>query len=415
MRIGFVATHLGGLDGMSLQMANWADVLGRLGYDVVCCASELDPFGPPGMLVPEMHANHPVNRSAQRLAFGGTDLVPETQHEIQQRARGLKIKLEAFVEDFGPALLVIPDVLSVPVNVPLAVALNEVLTETGIPAIARHHSFYWQYDRYLAHRIPEILRRSFPLVLPTVRHVVTSTVMQRELQVRHGIEAITIPHVYEFETPPPPADDFGRGFRADLGLGPDDVVILLPAHPLIPKSADRVIDLVQMLGQRRRFRLVVTGAPGEDPDDGYFEWLLDRAVSGGIDAHFIGDRIGRERRDGPERIYTLWDAYRQADLAACLSYDASTGGLCAAALYYRLPLIVNRHACYRADIAPAGVQAIEFDEYMTARTAVDVLDLLEDRDRREAMVTENYQVGLTNFSFATLERGLTQVLAEFGD
>ena len=413
MRIGFVATRLAGVDGVSLETSKWVTVLRRMGHEIFYCAGELDPYGPPGMLVSEMHFKHPVIREVQQLAFGGTDLRPELSQEIQRKGHGLKLRVQAFIEDFNLDVLVVQNALTIPMNIPLGVGLYEAINETGIPTIIHHHDFYWERERFLVHRIPSILRLAFPPDLPSVQHVVISTVMQRELQVRRNIDAVYIPNVFDFESQPPPPDDYSNNFYEDMGFGPDDRVVLQPTRLIARKSIDRAIELVQMLGNHRRYQFVITGEPGDEPGP-YFEWLFDKAVRAGIDVHFIGDRITAHRttRDG-ERTYTLWDVYPQADLVTYLSHYEGFGNALVETLYYRRPLVANRYPQYRADIAAVGVQAIEIDEFVTPATALEVLELLDDPQRVERMTEHNFQVGQEHFSYAVLERKLTMLLDRF--
>jgi mannosylglucosylglycerate synthase len=414
MRIGFVSTRLAGLDGVSLEAAKWVQVLKKMGHECFYCAGELDPYGPPGMLVPEMHFQHPVVGEVQRLAFSGTDIMPELNAEIQRKARGLKLKVEAFIEDFKLDVLVVQNALTIPMHISLGVALVAAISETEIPTIAHHHDFYWERERFLVHRIPSILRLAFPPHLPMMQHVVISTVMQRELQARRNIDATYIPNVFDFAHPPDPPDDYSDGFRADMGFKPDDVVFLQPTRLVARKSIERGIDLVRLLGNGR-YKYVLTGSEHDEPGP-YFEWLLDEAVRSGTDMYFIGDRIGERRgRNGDgEKVYRLWDVYPQADLVTYPSNYEGFGNALIETLYFRRPLVTNTYPVYRADIKPAGVDAIEINEVVTAATAVDVLELLNDPARSERMIEHNYQVGQEHFSLQVLERKLTALLEKIG-
>ncbi|NLX11343.1 MAG: glycosyltransferase family 4 protein, partial [Chloroflexi bacterium] len=400
MRIGFVATRLAGVDGVSLETAKWVAVLRRMGHEAFYCAGELDADGPPGMLVPEMHFQHPMVQGIQRRAFDGTAILPDLNAEIQQQADGLASRLYAFIEDFRLDVLVVQNASAIPMQLPLGVAIHDVIEKTRIPAIAHHHDFYWERERFMVNRIPHVLRHAFPAVLPSIQHVVISTVMQRELEIRYGVEATYIPNVFDFEHPPAPPDEFSQGFRADMGFGADDVIFLQPTRLIARKGIERAIELVEMLGQRRPYRLVITGESSDEPGP-YFEWLFDQAVRSRVPVYFIGDRVGSQRGEvNGERIYALWDIYPQADIVTYLSRYEGFGNALIETLYFKRPLIANTYMQYRSDIKPAGVQAIEVNELVRPGTAVEVLDLLDDPARIERMVEHNYQVGLEHFSYA---------------
>ena len=412
MRIAFVATRLAGVDGVSLEVAKIAAVLERLGHEIFYCAGELEPVSPPGRLIPEMHFHHPSIQDVQRDAFSGTEPIPALDAEIQRLADALRPALRAFVDDFAIDALCVHNALSIPMHLPLGVALADLIEATGIPTLAHNHDFYWERERFLVNRVPRILKRAFPPILPSVRQIVINTVMQRELWARSGAEATTIPNVFDFENPPPPPDDYSNGFRADLGFAPDDVILLQPTRLIARKGMERAIDLVAMLGEDRVYRYVVTGEPGDEPGP-YADWLREYAGRAGIHVHWIGDRIaaGRGERDG-KRVYALWDVYPQADIITYLSRYEGFGNALLETLYFRKPLIVNRYLPYRSDIAPAGVQAIEIDEYVTADTARAVKALLADPAAVERMTGHNYRVGLAHFSYRALERGYGVLLRD---
>ena len=75
MNIGFISTRLAGTDGVSLETAKLATILRRLGHNVFYCAGEFDPGGPQGLLVPEMHFNHPEAQWIHDHSFG-CDSIP---------------------------------------------------------------------------------------------------------------------------------------------------------------------------------------------------------------------------------------------------------------------------------------------------------------------------------------------------
>ena len=56
----------------------------------------------------------------------------------------VKRSLHTFIEDFEIQLLKVENALSLPMNVPLGLALTELIAGTNIPTIAHHHDFYWE-------------------------------------------------------------------------------------------------------------------------------------------------------------------------------------------------------------------------------------------------------------------------------
>ncbi len=59
--IGAISTRFAGTDGVSLEMAKWADVLEQMGHTCFYFAGELDRPPERSMLVEEAHfANHEI-------------------------------------------------------------------------------------------------------------------------------------------------------------------------------------------------------------------------------------------------------------------------------------------------------------------------------------------------------------------
>jgi mannosylglucosylglycerate synthase len=161
-RIGFVSTRFAGTDGVSLEAAKWASVIEALGHEVFWFGGELDRPAERSMLVPEAFYRHPEIARLTDAVFGpgvGTaaesDLEshgprrrdffspyvrpPRVARRISEIAAHLKERLAAFCRTFDLELLVVENALAIPVNVPLGLAITELVAETGIPVIAHHH------------------------------------------------------------------------------------------------------------------------------------------------------------------------------------------------------------------------------------------------------------------------------------
>ena len=73
MRIGFVATRIAGLDGVSLEINKWAEVLRRLGHEPFFCAGELGEYAQPGLEAPPFHFQDPEAVALHDEAFSGAE------------------------------------------------------------------------------------------------------------------------------------------------------------------------------------------------------------------------------------------------------------------------------------------------------------------------------------------------------
>ena len=78
-------------------------------------------------------------------------------------------------------MLITENVLAIPLNVPLALALTEFIAETRIPTIAHHHDFSWERKRFSVNAAQDYLHAAFPPTLPSIQHVVINSFAARQL------------------------------------------------------------------------------------------------------------------------------------------------------------------------------------------------------------------------------------------
>lgn len=412
MRIGFVATRIAGVDGVSLEILKIAAILRDLGHESFYLAGELGAFAQPGMEAPEFHFKHPEAVALHDEAFSGPEESRDLYRRLARAAEPLKATLYEFVDRYRLDAIITQNAQSIPMQIPLGVALRDFIDETHLPTLAHCHDFYWERDRFIVNRIPDILQTAFPSEGSSTQIVVINTAMQRELYARRRLKATVLPNIFDFETPPT-LDNTSRHLRADLGIAPEDRLILQPTRIIRRKNIERAVELVRLMQDHdslRRYVLVVTGYAGDETDT-YYEWLLRQVRINGVEARFIGDRIVEQRgeRDG-QRLYTLWDVYPHADLVSYLSSYEGFGNALLETLYFRKPLVVNAYIPYRSDIKPAGVQAVEIREEVTPQTARAALALLDDPAAVQRLVDHNYQVGLEHFSYRAVKPILQRLL-----
>jgi mannosylglucosylglycerate synthase len=410
-RIGFVATRFSGTDGVSLEMAKWLQVLEEEGHTCFFLSGACPAPPERCRIVPEMHFQHPdiaaiyTTSFSNRLRPGG---VSRRIHELKEH---LKSAVAAFVGEFDVELLIVENALSIPMNLPLGLALTEHVAETGLPTIAHHHDFFWERKRFLVNCVWDYLNMAFPPHLPPIRHVVINSSASNQLSLRTGIAATLIPNVMDFAHPPPAPDDYARGLRADLGLSEGERLLLQPTRVVPRKGIEQSIDLVNRLGIPAR--LVISHAGG-DEGPAYEEHLRRLAERWRVPVSFEAEIIGSERAttaDG-RRVYSLADAYAEADLVTYPSMVEGFGNAFLEAIYHRRPIVVNNYSIFATDIRPKGFHVIEFDGFITDETVWWTERLLQDPELVAEMTAHNYAVGSRHYSYAGLRRHLQALLAD---
>jgi len=408
--IGFISTRFAGTDGVSLESTKWALYLESLGYRCFWYAGQLDKPQDRSMAVPEAFFNTPENISLNSRLFGSQQRSRETTDEIQRRKEFFKNSILDFIRTFELDLLVAQNCLAIPMHIPLGLALSEVITELGIPAIAHHHDFWWERSRFLLNAIPDVLATAFPPDLPSIRHVAINSVNQKELASRRGISASVIPNVIDFDSPLLKEDDFNRTFREDFGFTEDDILILQPTRVVSRKGIEQALYLVKQLSLPNAKLLISHSAGDEGPD--YFDWIMDTAKQQEIPVYFLYNRVNETRKynDKGEKLYTLWDIYPHVDLITYPSLYEGFGNAFLEAVYFKKPILVNRYSVYIVDIEPKGFDVVSIDGFLTKAAVSQVREVLQNPERRRAMVEKNFEIGKRYFSSLVMEQNLSNLL-----
>lgn len=439
-RIGFVSTRFAGTDGVSLEAGKWATVLERMGHQCFYFCGECDRPPEISYVVPEAFYRHPtidaINRVVYQSEWGNLHVGRKTHPEIaelhqdffsvfirparitaqiQELKDYLKQHLYTFAHKYRLEALIVENALTIPINLSLGLALTELIAETGFPVIAHHHDFYWERQRFINNSVRDYLAAAFPPNLDSIRHVVINSVQAYQLASRTGIAAMVIPNVMDFDSPPPPLDEYAQSAREDLGLAPDQYLILQPTRIIQRKGIEHAIELVRRLGLPAE--LVISHA-AEDEGTDYEKRVREFAALLNVTVNFESKIVGPERGQTAkgQKIYTLADIYPQADLVTYPSSIEGFGNAFLEAIYYKRPLVVNNYSIYEADIKPKGFRVIEFDGYINDHTLEAARLILTHPDQACAQCEHNYELACRYYSYTMLERRLGNLLADcFGE
>ena len=409
--VGFVATRLAGTDGVSLETSKWADLFEKKGMTCFYFAGECDRATERSYIAPEAHFKHPGIQEIHKNCFGvlkRSDSVSQSIHEPRLR---LKNHLYEFIRQFKIDLLVTENSLTIPLNIPLGIAITELISETGIATIAHHHDFFWERQTFMRNAVWEYLNMAFPPHLPQIQHVVINSSANNQLSLRTGISPTIIPNVMDFDNPPEPIDDYASDVRKALGVEDDQLFILQPTRVVKRKRIELAIELINRLGKKAK--LVISHASG-DEGYGYECRVREYADMLGVDTIFVSDIINEKRgfTESGKKIYTLNDIYPHADLVTYPSDFEGFGNAFLEAIYFRKPIVVNTYSIYSMDIKPKGFSVIEINGYITDKSIRQVKKVLEDEKLRKKMVDYNYEIAKTFYSYSTLHKKLNNLLME---
>jgi glycosyltransferase involved in cell wall biosynthesis len=410
-RIGFISTRLAGTDGVSLETTKWVKVLTGLGHECFFLAGESDWAEDRTAVVDIAHFTHPYIQEVSADLFDDYARSSDTSGQVHSLRYYLKPHLYDFINKFDLELLIIENALALPMNVPLGLALTEVIAETSIPTIAHHHDFYWERERYAVNAAQDYLRAAFPPLLPSLRHVVINSVAGQQLALRTGASSTLIPNVMDFNNTPPEPDGYADDLREHLGISAEGILFLQPTRVVPRKRIEKAIELVRRLEMDGA--LVITHSSGDEGSE-YAAYLQDYAKLMGVQVLFAEQSFGYERQKNheEEKTYSLRDGYQQADLVTYPSTIEGFGNAFLEAIFFKRPLVMSTYSIYRVDIQPKGFRVIAFNEVLDRATVDRTKEILMDPALVEEIVTENYELGRRHYSFQNLETQLVALIHE---
>ncbi|MGF1483258.1 MAG: glycosyltransferase [Opitutales bacterium] len=408
--IGFVSTRFAGTDGVSLESAKWAQVLWDDRHVSHWYSGRSDRQPGISHVIPEAYFGHPENVWINRHIWGSLSRSRLVTDRVREMKEYLKSTLYDFVDRFGIDLLVPQNVLTIPMHIPLGLAMTEFLAETNLPAIAHHHDFYWERTRFSIGAGNDYLSTAFPASLPNIFHVVINRAAEEQLSFRNGVSSLLIPNVFDFDSPAPQIDEYSKDIREAIGLEPDDIFILQPTRIVPRKGIEHAIRLLGRLNNPR-CKLVISHDAGDEGHE-YKHLLEEMAREEGVDMRFFGDRIGEVRQYDPEgrKIYTLWDIYPHADLVTYPSTYEGFGNALLEAIYFKKPILINRYSIFIQDIEPKGFRLAVMDGIVTQRVINEIQRLLDDPDYKREVIEHNYRIARRYYSYSVLRRSLRTIL-----
>jgi glycosyltransferase involved in cell wall biosynthesis len=407
--IGIISTRISGTDGVSHEIEKWAWALERNGCSCFYCAGEVDRPGERCMVIDEAHFKHPDIAAINRGVFGCQIRKREVTELIHAMTAHLRQELARFIHDFDIDCIIAENTLAIPMNIPLGVAMTELIAETGIPVVAHHHDFAWERERYLVNAAGDFIQMSFPPVLPSVRHVVINSLAQASLAHRRGVTSTVIPNTFDYGNPPAAPDSaVAESLRRETGVGPGELLVLQPTRVVPRKCIERAIDLVGGLGGAGK-RLVISHPSGDEGNE-YERRLREYAEMRGVVLVFIDHIVSPGRSASKDRPYTIGDVYQAADLVTYPSSYEGFGNAFLETVYFGKPIVMNRYPVFIADIEPKGFDLCLINGMVTGATIREVEELLADADLRGRRADHNYRVARKNFSYEVLEELLMGVM-----
>jgi hypothetical protein len=408
-RIGFIASQINRIDQVSRESAIWRNVLTEMGHECFYFTGESIQPEERTVIVPEIDWRHPdiglINHELASLARRSS----KTSGMIQALRFHIKQHLYQFIQTFDINILIVENALSLPLNIPLGLALTEVIAETGIVTLARHHDFAWEQPQYVCSPAEDYIHSSFPPKLPSIQHIVATDFHAQDLTLRIGIRAQTIPYVRNFQQPrsrqPLSAEKFIEGLEIA-----SDHILVLSTSPLVPSSRiEMTLALIARMPEPTD--LIISSSPALG-DHGYLRHLQETADLLDIHMHLVGDRIQPSKGEGEGAIPTLAQCYQRATFVATMGTTQGALAETIDAIYHCCPVLTPIHNITQWELQERGFQLLWLDSYPD-REAVELLgQTYNDPTKCEEMVEHNVSLGKHYFSLDILHQKFTELLRE---
>lgn len=378
-----------GTDGVSLQAQELSTTLRTRGWIVHFCAADVPP-GAEGLRLPELSYQSPDAVDLRQRVFpqeskpssptsgsAGAELVAE----ITTRAERIRRQVEYHLDSHGITLLHVRNVMSLPYNLPATLALFSLAVDRpDLRFLMQHHDLYWEGPNARTFQTPyreiiALMDRVMCPSLPNARHVLINPIAAEALRERAGIEGTVVPDGFDFDRDVVDIDD--AAFRGRLEvlvgdrkpIGPDDLVVAMPARVALNKAIELAIQFVAGLERsraglqtapdgvglmQRRFtatsRIVLLLPQGEDLDDNrdYFERLVEYARQQRITLAYGGNIVVPDRRfqRGDVEHYPFYSTYQAVDLVCYPPEHEGFGNQAIEAVWAKRPLAILEYPVF---------------------------------------------------------------------
>ena len=331
--------RVGELDGVSLEMDKWKQVLeDKFGHEVIYLAGSLGRSN--GYSIPEFSLDFPAGLEIRERAFSA-DLDKSQEKALETDIRALvniiKPKIFKFIQEFNVQCFIPNNMFSLPLNLPASIALLEVLQEVGLPTISHNHDFTWERTSYTpsCSLIRDYLEKFFPPRLPNIRHAVINSIAKDFLKDKKKIESVVVPNVFYFEDPDWVKDSYNSDVRATLKISNNDIVILQATRLVERKGIELIIDVISKLNTEKYRQMLISKPlydgrsftdtdkiilvmPNLIEDIPYKEKLENKCKELEVDYRFCNSLFAHQRSevDGDKKIYNLWDIYSHSDIVS---------------------------------------------------------------------------------------------------
>lgn len=445
MRIALAYFRVGETDGVSLEMDKWKIALEKLGHQVFYLAGSSGQTQ--AYIIEELHYKNSLNDKIVRNAYAKlSDYTQDTlKVTICDQASNLEQKLIDFINDYEIDLLIPNNIWSLGWGLYAAIGFQRAAEKTGVKCIAHHHDFYWEREKYsqpTCNFIKRLLEEYFPPVEKNIKHVVINSLAQDALLEKKQVKSTVVPNVFDFSGSLWAKDEYNSDFRKSIGVDENDILILQATRITERKGIELALDVIgkliskgqiddlydKKLSTGRYFsknnKVVFVMAGLLESEDVYITKLNTKAKKYGIEIKYINDVIDHSRsQNDDKKVYSLWDAYVDADFVTYPSLLEGWGNQLLEAMFAKKPVLIYEYPVYRKDLSDKGFEVVslgyhhikqeglaQVDERVISSAVHKIKQLLINKDEYDKCVEKNFNICCKYFSYEALENLLKNIV-----
>ena len=439
----FISGKLGDVDGVSLEVDKWIEILAESGHSVFTLSGTYAT--PVKNVLPEqqflnekLRFDSKEQRYFEKLVFpylsqSPTHLTAGQKETVVEnlwlQGEDLGSEIYRIIQDNTIDLIIAQNTNAMPMTLLGGIAVYKLATAYKVATIFHHHDFWWERSRFSQNRIESLLNRIMPPGDLGTEHVVISSYSAHILRSLKRVAPFVIPNCEDFNDVTI-RDEYNSTFRGDLGFSEDDILFVQPTRIVPRKRIEDSISLIEGYSEvhpelKDRIKLVVSLYQGDEPDVHYIDRIKELARKKGVSLFLISDRVASVRGTDSEgkKLFTNRDVLVNADIVTYLPVWEGFGNAFLEAVACRVPIVVSTYLVYKTDIKNAGFKSIEIrDDYDSNGDLVIPLSVYDavhealfDTDTRSEMIETNFEIGKKEFGYTTLRNKLNEVLESYGD
>ena len=440
-KIVFIAGKLGDVDGVSLEVEKWIDILIAEGHEIYAISGK---FNNNLKSVPEEHRmqiddirfDSPHQHEYEQMVFPflnkfqtyiSEEKLKATAEDMNHKSSYIADSMFDFIQKNSIDVIVAQNTNAMPMTLLGGLAVYKLCSEKRIATIFHHHDFWWERSRFVNSAIETILSKTMPPQIPGIEHVVLSSYASHILRSIKRINPRIIPNCEDFDNPVV-IDDYNRDFRAELGFKDEDILILQPTRIVQRKRIEDSVRFVGKLGMRypeimRRLHLIISLYQGDEPDENYIAQIKALADDYEVPMHFISDRVtsARGTTETGKKLYTNRDVLANADLVTYLPIWEGFGNALLEAIAAKVPVVTSTYLVYKTDIRIHDFDMIEVQDNYNENNALIIPDesldkiyeVLHNPEMRKDMVEHNFKIAKQHFGFDTLKDCLLKLFDDY--